>query len=423
MTFGPPPADFDGPSSPQPAWTAPSPTERALYEAKNRGDWTAYYETLASVELYMELRPDKADVFDSVYPLFHRDPRTGGEWLHLYTTGMLPAPDQDHRFEWAGLNWFATASWATRPHPPTLVINPGTPCEAVLPPLPPHNAAWMQAAARAGTPRFKMCLRALHVGGALHGPVAHGLALGALLSVTNGEFWNTMAHHGEGYQSERQRLREWWGVTSRQEWQERVDQLLSTEQRSNVWEFALDLRHTIARDFGGHVDTGYWKQAVTKVLRARAEPHTVLTEDGVTTVEPRPAEEVAAQIEGVHRLIGRITRYEARMRADGLLAESRYVTSVDAWDLGRAPNMARWGLAARYGTLEEAESAVRTASALAARSYRNWQDFSAAYALGRCLHFDDEEFGKWYEEMVSAHQILTEDPGSPWLNIPFKKPC
>ncbi|WP_428952618.1 DUF1266 domain-containing protein [Streptomyces sp. cg35] len=419
MTFGPPPADFDGPASPQPAWAAPSPTERALYEAKGRGDWAAYYETLASVELYMELRPDKADVFESTYPLFHRDPRTGGEWLELRTIGMLPAPDPHRLFEWQSLDWFATANWATGPNPPTLVVNPGTPCEAVLPPLPPHNAAWMRAAARAGTPRYKMCLRALHVGGALHGPVAHGLALGALLSVTNGEFWNTMAHHGEGYQTERQRLREWWGVTSRQEWREQVHLLLSADNHSGVWEFALGLRHSIARDFGGRVETGYWKQAVAKVLRARGEARTVLTEDGVTTTEPRPADETSAQIEGVHRLIGRITRYEARMRADGLLAEGRYVTSVDAWDLGRAPNMARWGLASRYGTLEEAESAVRAASASAVRSYRSWQDFSAAYALGRCLHFDDEEFGRWYEEMVSAHRILTEDPGSPWLNIPF----
>ncbi|MFI7384414.1 DUF1266 domain-containing protein [Streptomyces sp. NPDC049813] len=420
MTFGPPPADF-GDLAPAhgPAWTAPSPTERALFEAKARGDWVAYYETLAAVELYVELRPDKADD-EAFYPLFHHDPRTGGRWLHLYTTGMLPAPDPHHRFEWASLDWFATAPWATAPNPPSLVVDPGTPCEAVLPPLPPHNAGWTQIAARAGTPRYKMCLRALHAGGALHGPVAHGLALGALLSVTNGEFWNTMAHHGEGYRTERERLRDWWGVTSRPDWLSMLHQLLAVEQRSDVWEFVLDLRHSIARDFGGQVDTAYWKQAAAKVLRARAQPRTVLTADGVSTTEPRPADEVAAEIEGVHRLIGRITRYEARMRADGLLAEGRHVTSVDAWDLGRAPNMARWGLAARFGSLKEAESAVRAASAAATRSYRSWQDFSAGYALGRCLHFDEEEFGRWYTEMVSAHRILMEDPGSPWRNIPFK---
>jgi hypothetical protein len=52
--------------------------------------------------------------------------------------------------------------------------------------------------------------------------------------------------------------------------------------------------------------------------------------------------------------------------------------------------------------------------------YDSWQDFSAGYILGRCLHFDGEEFGEWYSNMLEAHRILTTDPGSPWLNIPWK---
>ncbi|MFG2604375.1 DUF1266 domain-containing protein [Streptomyces sp. NPDC048514] len=84
-----------------------------------------------------------------------------------------------------------------------------------------------------------------------------------------------------------------------------------------------------------------------------------MSEYGVTKTEPRPESEAEARVEGVHRLIGRITRYEARMRADGVLDENRYVSSVDAWDLGRASKMARWGLGARFGTLKEAESICR----------------------------------------------------------------
>lgn len=108
------------------------------------------------------------------------------------------------------------------------------------------------------------------------------------------------------------------------------------------------------------------------------------------------------------------------MRADGVLDENRYVSSVEAWDLGRASKMARWGLGARFGTLREAESAVIQAGRSAALSYRSWQDFSAGYILGRALHFDDEEFGEWYQSMVEAHRILMSEPGSPWLNIPFR---
>ncbi|WP_338106217.1 DUF1266 domain-containing protein [Streptomyces alboflavus] len=171
---------------------------------------------------------------------------------------------------------------------------------------------------------------------------------------------------------------------------------------------------------GGHVDASYWRQAAANVLRGRNTGETVITPDGVTRTDPRPAAETDARIEGVQRLIGRITRYEARMRADGILDENRYVTSVEAWDLGRASKMARWGLGARLCTPHEAEDAVRQAGQNAARSHRSWQDFSAGYILGRCLHFDDEEFGDWYEEMLSAHRILMSDPGSPWLNIPFR---
>jgi hypothetical protein len=124
---------------------------------------------------------------------------------------------------------------------------------------------------------------------------------------------------------------------------------------------------------------------------------------------------------GIPHLIGRITRYEARMRADGILREGQYVTSVDAWDLGRASCMARWGVSTRYCDLAEAEAAVVEAGYRAAHCYRSWEDFSAGFILGRCLHFDNEEFGSWYQDMVIVHRILSSDPGSPWLNIAFRR--
>ncbi|MFI6739239.1 DUF1266 domain-containing protein [Nonomuraea sp. NPDC050451] len=82
--------------------------------------------------------------------------------------------------------------------------------------------------------------------------------------------------------------------------------------------------------------------------------------------------------------------------------------------------MARWGLGARYCDLAEAERAVLRAGRLSRINYRSWEEFSAAYILGRCLHFDEEEFGDWYGEMLNAHRILTTDRNSPWLNIPFR---
>ncbi|MFF9275397.1 DUF1266 domain-containing protein [Streptomyces griseosporeus] len=331
---------------------------------------------------------------------------------------MLPAPDPHRVFDWERLGWFARA-WQPS-DPPFIVVNPGTPCEAFLPTAPPHSAAWAQHSERVGALDVAKRLCTLRVGGPLQGPVARGLACGALLCVYNGSPWNAMAWHGSGYPGERQRLREWWGITSREEWQSALRGLLACESHSSVWEFALSLRRTIARDFGGYVDTAYWREAAAKVIRANDAGHVVVNEDGVTKTEPRPESETEARVRGVQHLIGRIWRYEARMRADGVLPENRYVSSVDAWDLGRASKMARWGLGARFGTLQEAESAVVQAGRAAVLSYRSWQDFSAGYILGRCLHFDEEEFGDWYTDMVDAHRILMSQADSPWLTVPFQ---
>ncbi|MEW1647277.1 DUF1266 domain-containing protein [Streptomyces sp. NPDC091219] len=418
MPFGSPPAGSGSP--PPPAWTPPTDTEHALVEARARGDWTAYYDVLSRVRLYYQMSRKAYDAQpDRVHRVFTRDERTGARYWELFTDGLLPAPRPDDLvYSSASLRRIAEL-WNPQ-DPPTVVINPGTPCELALPYGPPGTTDWSRAADRPDIPSAAMRLRALHVGGALHGPVAHGLACGALLCVSNGSLWNAPAWHGHGYDGERRRLREWWGITTRAEWQYHLRNLLACEASSSVWEFALSLRRTIARDFGGHVDTGYWRQAVATVIRADSEGATVITEDGVTKTDPRPASETEARITGVQHLIGRITRYEARMRADGILDENRHVTSVEAWDLGRASKMARWGLGARFATLPETESALARASRSAALAYRSWPDFSAGYVLGRCLHFDEEEFGDWYQDMVSAHRILTTEPGSPWLNIPFR---
>ncbi|MFF4573351.1 DUF1266 domain-containing protein [Streptomyces sp. NPDC001410] len=426
MSFGPPPAGF-GPATPPawtppgstpPAWTPPTAIEQALLETKSREDWAAYFDTLADSRLYFEIRRDGADAEPSrTIPVFGHDPRVaGGRIWAVYTEGMLPAPDPHRVFDWQKLGWFASV-W--EPNDPTMiVVNPGSPCEAFLPSAPPHSAVWAQHKAKGPLNRTRVST--LRLGGPLEGPVAQGLACGALLVVWHGLPWNAMAYHGNGYQAERESLREWWGVTNREEWQVQQRNLLDPDGANPVWEFALNLRRTIARDFGGHVDTAYWRDAVARVLRGRAGGEIVITPDGVTSTPAGPEAETEARIKGVQALVGRITRYEARFRADGILDENRFVRSVDAWNFGRASGMARWGLGARYCSLQEAESAVIEAGRVAARSYKSWRDFAAGYILGRCLHFDDEEFGSWYTDMVDVHRILMSEPDSPWLTVPFR---
>lgn len=91
-----------------------------------------------------------------------------------------------------------------------------------------------------------------------------------------------------------------------------------------------------------------------------------------------------------------------------------------AYDYGRAVNLARWGLSARYCTPADAEQAIVYAGALGKSAHRSWEDFSAGYALGRVLRFDEEEYGPFYEQNVLAHRLLAESEGSPWRHIPWR---
>ncbi|WP_326734069.1 DUF1266 domain-containing protein [Streptomyces sp. NBC_01022] len=261
----------------------------------------------------------------------------------------------------------------------------------------------------------------LEVGGPRSGPVVFGLAVGAHINVHNGHYWNAMAYHGSGYRDEKRTLERWWSVSTREDWQDTQERLLSAGMVSNVWEFVLQLRRSMALDFAGPIDVDHWRQAAANVVRRRTEAATepCRTADGVTQGRTVSAAELEGQVTGVQRLIGRIARYEARFRADGLLPEGGFVQSLEAWDYGRASGMARWGLAARLCSLQEAEAAVVRAGRLVQLNYRSWENFSAAYVLGRCLHFDEEEFGEWYQTALATHRALTGDPAGPWRTLPW----
>ncbi|MFE3447390.1 DUF1266 domain-containing protein [Nonomuraea sp. NPDC059194] len=404
-------APNDEATPPVPSWHAPTAIERGLYEAKMRGDWAAYFDVLATADLYHAMSRAQADAKPGWlhYNAAYWGPPPGPKCLAFFTAGMLPAPVPDPVFFEVDLgklaeDWPQDDEW--------LAINPGTPCEAFFPATAAHRQAWRWHADRMPYPPRNQ-LRTLWAGGPLNGPVAHGLACGALLCVKNASLWNAMGWHGTGYVRERRRLEEWWEITSREDWLRVEEGLLRGRMSSPVWSFVLGIRSALALDYGGVVEVDHWRRVTTRVIQQQAAEK----ENGTASLSHA---ETDAEIAGAQRLIGRITRYEARFRADGLLPEGRFVHSVEAWDYGRASKMARWGLGARFCDLAEAEQAVLRAGRVSRINYRSWEEFSAAYILGRCLHFDEEEFGDWYGEMLNAHRILTTDPDSPWLNIPFK---
>lgn len=394
-----------------PSWQAPTDVERALYEAKLRDDWPAYFDVLGSTWLYCATPRYPLDaVGERSYSPFW-SAQTGAYCVPLLTAGVLPAPVADPVYFSEHLKTHA-ASWPDNTW--WLAVNPGTPCEAYFPATMAHRAVWRQHFERAWKDQHGR-LRTLRVGGPLHGPVAHGLACCALMFVNNGQHWNSIAHHGYGYDDEKNLLRKWWGVTDRTKWQTYLEQLLRGEMVSSRWEFVLRVRDTLRRSPAHTSGAVPWREVTESLARERMAQ--LVTEDGGPDESEVDAD---AEIEDLQRLIGRIMRYESRFRADGLLGEDAYVRSALAWDYGRASGMARWGQGARLCELQETEEAVLRASRVSQATYDTWEEFSAGYILGRCLHFDEERFGDWYENMLAAHRILTSDPASPWRNIPFK---
>ncbi|MEV7616735.1 DUF1266 domain-containing protein [Streptomyces sp. NPDC089799] len=389
------------------SWIAPSAIEAELYEAKLKGDWPRYFDVLARHELFLAAPREHVDAEPDVIRFYPENDRQ----LYVWTEGALPSPTDDTVFHAKDFGWYA-AVWDDREDPPYLTVNPGTPCEANLPAA--DRTRWTRHLQHVidneiayGLPQDTV--HTLRHAEPLAGPVAFGLAAGAHLSVRNGLFWNAPGYHGQGYLLEKRKLDDYWGVTTREDWLDVTERLLAAEVSTPVWEMPLHVRKVLAEHHGELPAIEEWRDEVAHAMRRSVS----------RTGAVRTEEELDHLIGEMQQLVGRILRYEQRFRADGLLSDGAYIRSVLAWDYGRASQMARWGLGARLCTPAETEEAVVRAGEACREVYESWEDLSVGFVLGRCLHFDEEEFGEWYQEMVTAHRELMSDPESPWLGIDF----
>ncbi|MDT0347721.1 DUF1266 domain-containing protein [Streptomyces litchfieldiae] len=386
-------------------WQPPTVVEQGLYEAGLNANWPAFFDVLAGTDLYFPMSRELMDAVPGTIPFRpFRDPKFDGLALAVFTRGMLTPPTGDHVFERSDLAslakvWPKSVRW--------LAVNPGTPVEAFLPADPKR---WKKHARNA---RPEQQLKTLWTGHR-HGPLAHGMACGAMLMVNNGAIWNHLGWQWGGYSEEKELLKRWWGVTGRASWLETVEQLLRGEVVSPAWEFVLRVRQALLAEYGTLPDAVRWRETAERVLVSR-------TAEVVDATGKPPEFDLDADIALVHDLIGRVLRYEARFRADGLLDADTCVRSVLAWDFGRASCMARWGLGARLGERRETERALLRAGDGSRQVYRSWAEFATGFVLGRCLHFDSEEFGDWYTDMVTVHRILSTEPESPWLSVPWEQ--
>lgn len=237
--------------------------------------------------------------------------------------------------------------------------------------------------------------------GHFFGPMAHAYACGAQMAVTNEAPWNIVFASCSccGVEEKREMLRESWGVHDPAEWRATLEGLLDERSSDQGATLVMDIRWQTAQWYRRPIDPATWQAAVGDWCRrnGQADIHAPLIE----TVE-------------------RILRYEARLTADGVLPYGAVIRDMIAYDFGRAVNFARWGVHAEYTDPATAESFILHAGVQSRRFYSSWAHLSAGYILGRCLRFDEDEFGPYYTGPVAAHHALMQDPQSPWLNLPFQ---
>lgn len=201
----------------------------------------------------------------------------------------------------------------------------------------------------------------------------------------------------------RGRLAERCGVRGPTEWQRTMDGLL-VERGTAVNDLAMELRwqatvvRTVPPDLAG------WQ----RIIRQAAEYGQI------------GAHGVPMLIEAA----ARISRWEDRFRADGLIPRHGVVHSLRAYDWGRAATVAFLGRRAGYCDRAGAERALLRAGELCARHYMCWADLSSAFGLGQMLSLDGDGdgIGEDYAEFRQTRVRLLTDASSPWRTTPWRPP-
>ncbi|HET6709351.1 DUF1266 domain-containing protein [Amycolatopsis sp.] len=377
----------------------PADVEAQLAAARRDGDLDRYLGLLAGEELFVPIRrvdarsilDERAETFPNVYF------ETGGdEFLQVFTRGALPDLGPDTVAMSGALDWAVDGVGRHE----RVVFNRGTRGEWRLPGA--TLQPWLDAHADDVTPLEEQVERLITAPyGHLEGPIAHALACGAHLAVLNAAPWNLLDGRYHDYVAEVRALRDWWGVPDPPGWRTTMTGLIGDGYALTPGNLVLMLRLRFAAEYGlpgAEFDPLTWAQLVDRWC----------TEN-----------DAADQADELRDTVRRVSRYERRLRADGLVDGDGCVTTALSWDVGRAVTIARAGLAAGYCDALSAELMVLEAGSLARRYHQSWADLSAGYVMGRVLEAGEDGFGEWYPAAVRVHHQLLQDPASPWLNLDF----
>jgi tetratricopeptide (TPR) repeat protein len=369
-------------------WEPRYDVERRLVEAKRQGDAAAYLRLLAGIDLFVLAPKQRSDDVvagreDVITWRMHEV--DGRDHAQVFTRGAITfRPDLVYLRR--SLTSLAEQNWAA-------VVNRGIP--AIEWTFSAEDIARAAADPMVEPPRNNVLLT--EDGGPADGPLAFGLACGAVLAVNNSVPWNEIGVVYDDYIDGLKRLDDMWDVTTAEDWYAAIESLLSGDSSNAAATHVLELRRQTAPGHERYLELAAWQEAIAEWCRTREIER-----------------DTAGRLTG---LAAMITRYEERFRVDGLLTPDGFVHSVLAYDIGRAVNMARWGVEARFCDRGLAERYVLRAGAQARQVYSRWPSFSAGYAMGRVLWFDEGDFGEWYDGTLTAHRVLTDDSTSPYRTI------
>lgn len=227
--------------------------------------------------------------------------------------------------------------------------------------------------------------------GPLYGPLAQGLALGALRALAASDQWNTLRAIGSAAAARRGLLTA-WGIEESEDWLATMTSLTALTEFTET-EAMLDARAlSIARG-------GYSPSQFERVWRSWLTDHDY-DDDAY---------------EATHERLAAITAVDEILCDSGLLAPGGHVGTVGGYSLTWAVYLARLGVTAGYCTQAQAAQMILTARDRAAQVFASWTEFAVSAVGGSLLH---EDIAGFVDLRRTAATLLTVDH-SPWRALPF----
>lgn len=197
------------------------------------------------------------------------------------------------------------------------------------------------------------------------------IAATAILATFNHEPLGTLSAGGDR-QRQKQLLRDWWGISDR-------DDLLD----ALAW-----------IDQGGH-------RKFFSELGA-----------GVSKTSP----------EALKNVVSGLGSDEANsLRVAQQYYEKFGTQSITGWDYGRYISLCRWGVTVGYLSEDEAWPRVMHAAGILQRTFASWSEFGENYLVGREF-WSLRQTRKDGAAMRAVYQRLLNDPGSPWNRLSWNLP-